>query len=419
MTVALTVTLLLVFCATIRFAYRGIDKGLPPYIAFVGAYYFVFFGFLSWYAAEYVPHLPYDRVLSGRAAAFIAAFAVIQVIGYALTSRLARPKGDPAATSDSASLLLAAWGGVALTFMFYLFPVLNTLPTLPQIRMPCWYFSLAVLCFLALQCKLSVLHCAAVAAAVALKFWLDLRTGEVTHIVFSGMIILSAGVFCRRVVLAVACIVVSLGVISSYGYIKYYSRAVISNRMVNIYEFSPDLTIHSLRASFASMARRSSPALLTSHVMARTPFPIPFQDRNPLIDAVSNHVPRFLWPSKPRETHGNAFGRRYGVVGASDKDTSWNICWPSDFYITGGILWALSAALFIGGLLGLLAVAIARMRNRALSFGLFSATIFPLFFQESNFSVMTGSLLWGGAFALAAYWTARLLISRVVSRKSS
>jgi hypothetical protein len=52
MTVALTVTLLLVFCATIWFAYRGIDKGLPPYIAFVGGYYFVFFGLLSWYAAE-------------------------------------------------------------------------------------------------------------------------------------------------------------------------------------------------------------------------------------------------------------------------------------------------------------------------------------------------------------------------------
>jgi hypothetical protein len=219
-------------------------------------------------------------------------------------------------------------------------------------------------------------------------------------------------------VLAVACIVVSLGVISSYGYIKHYHREVLLDRPVNIYKFSPDLTSQSLRASFYSMARRSSPALLTSHVMAQTPYPIPFEDRNPLIDAASNHVPRVLWPSKPRETHGNAFGRRYRVVGTSDKDTSWNICWPLDFYITGGILWALSAALFIGGLFGLLAVAIARIRNRALSFGLFSATIFPLFFQESNFSVMTGSLLWGGAFALAAYSTARLLMSRVVSRKS-
>jgi hypothetical protein len=307
---------------------------------------------------------------------------------------------------------------VALTFMFYLFPVLKTLPSLPQIRLPCWYFSLAVLCFLALQRKLSVLHCAAVAAAVSLKLWLDLRTGEVTHIVFNGIIILNAALFCQRVVLAVACIVVSLGVISSYGYIKYYHRAVLLDRPVNIYEFSPDLTSQSLRASFASMARRSSSALLTSHVMAQTPSPIPFEDRNPLIDAASNHVPRVLWRSKPRETHGNAFGRRYRVVGTPDKDTSWNICWPLDFYITGGILWALSAALFIGGLFGMLAVAIARIRNRALSFGLFSATIFPLFFQESNFSVMTGSLLWGGAFALAAYSTARLLMSRVVSRKS-
>ena len=143
MTVALSVALFLVFCVTIWLSYRQINRGIPPFLAFVGAYYFVFFGLLSWFAANHVHHLPYDDFVSAEAAIYIVAFVVIQIAGYAVVSRLVQPRQAEPRDVSVAPLLVAAWGGIGLTFLFHFAPVLLTLPSVPQIRQPCWYFSLA------------------------------------------------------------------------------------------------------------------------------------------------------------------------------------------------------------------------------------------------------------------------------------
>jgi hypothetical protein len=197
----------------------------------------------------------------------------------------------------------------------------------------------------------------------------------------------------------------------SYNFANDFSRAYVGGADHNEMKFEPSITHDSVFASVTNMARRSSAALLTSHVVARTPDTIPFDDRSPLLDVVTNHVPRVLWPDKPQEKLGNIFGRRYGILSKDDATTSWNVCWPADLYITGGFYHALSAILLIGVLLGLGAGALSRIRDRAFSFGLFTATLFPLFYQESNISMMAGSIMWSAAFCTAAYWTAHRLLT--------
>jgi hypothetical protein len=414
----LTLALLGIFSVTARISNKEIERGTPPFIVFVGGYYFLFFGVLSWFAAAYVKHLPYDRHVSVAAALFIVAFVAIQVAGYVLAFRLVPARDVPQRAVPAGPLLLVAWGGIVLALLFYFVPALSTLPSIPQLRQPGWYFAVAVMSYLILQRRLSRLQGCAFAAAVAAKLVLDLRNGELTHMVFSAIIILNAALLFRRHVLAICCVALCLTAISSYGYIKHFSRTVIADGPAPIFEFQPEITTDNLFASVAAMARRSSAALLTSHIIARTPETVPFEARNPFLDAAVNHVPRVVWPGKPLENFGNVFGRRYGILEADDNRTSWNICWTADFYITGGFAWALAGIFIVGLLLGLGNALLSRHADRIFSFGLYAATIFPLFYQESNFSVMAGSVLWSAAFLLLSYWIARRLF-RLPGRRAT
>jgi len=405
--VILTFALLAVFAASVMIYRLEAERGMPPFILYVGAYYFVFFGILSWFAAAFVPHLPYDGSTSARAALFIFAFVALQVAAYALVLRIVRPRAEAAKEVAAGPLALVAWGGITLVFLFYTFDVLQTLPSIPQLKQPLWYFAISILTLLSLQRQISWQHSAALVLAVILKLGLDLSNGEIHHSVFSLVIILNTALLSRRYVLFAACVISTFVIILSYGPIKYYARSIVRSEPTNVTGFEAGITLGSISPSIKSMARRSSAALLTNHAIANTPDAIPFDSRSPLTDALINHIPRVLWSDKPRENLGGVFGRKYGILNPDDYRSSWNICWPVDFYITGGFAWALAHIFFIGTLFGLAIVLLSRLSDRTFSFGIFSATIFPLFYQESNFSVMSGSVFWSAGFLFASYWISR------------
>jgi hypothetical protein len=403
----LTLALFAVLAATAWMSWRERETGDHPFIIFVGGYYFMFHGALSWFTAANVDHLPYMRALSIGAPLYTIAFVLFQMAGYQI-GKSVLPKPKPAATpARLAPLLLLSWGAAAFTLLFYIFPVMLTLPSLPQLKHPGWYFAIAILSYLAFDGRLSRLHIAAIAAMVVFKFFLDMVNGEVTHMLFSVVILLNAAFIFRRHGLALSCIVFCALVVSCYAYVKYFSRTIVLGDGTYIADFTPELSTNSLYASFSSMARRSSHGLLTNHVILLTPEWIGYDRRMPYVDALANHVPRALWPDKPQERLGNAFGKRYHILTADDERSSWNVCWTADLYITGGFRWALAGIFLIGLALGIGVRLISLHPDRAFSFGLFSATVFPLFYQESNFSVMTGSVLLVTIALLAAYWIAR------------
>lgn len=102
-------------------------------------------------------------------------------------------------------------------------------------------------------------------------------------------------------------------------------------------------------------------------------------------------VPRFLYPEKPTATIGNEFGRRYRLLDPYDSVTSYNLPWLVELYVNFGELAMLPGMLFFGILLARLTAAIGSASDLGFAIGL-SAT-HQLFAAESDFSVMWGNVI--------------------------
>ena len=356
-----------------------------------------------------MPHLPYNSDVSIEAIFFTLAFVGFQFAGYFLVSRSCHFRPHPTSSEATTALKFVSWMLMAGYFFIHFFLQRYPVPSLPQLEQPVWFFSFSTLVYLLLRRRLSFWHIVALVAVVVTKLSIDLLDGFVTPILFSVLIVLSAAMTLKSYRTLIITCLVCISLFGSYGYIKHFSKTYVKGEAADIFEFSPEFSLHNLKSSFNAMARRSSHLLVTSHVIEQTPSTIPFDQRNPFVDALVNHFPRVLWPSKPRETLGNEFGKRYGILTAGDNTTSWNLPWTVDFYISFGPILSVLSIFVIGGIFGIGIRWLSSRADRPFWFGVYSATLLPLFYQESNFSVMTGSLFSVLIFLLAAYWVAKTI----------
>lgn len=383
-----------------------------PFISFVAGYYLFFYGIFPIYAAIFVRYPPYPVNTSPATVAYVTLFLGAQILGYATWRRFRRsiPARSPASLDGTSSeVKLLAFGAVFFHLLFFALPQLAQLPSIPQLRDPLWNFGFAVLAWLGLTGRLSRKQVALWLGLTITKIGLDLSGGLITSSVFSCFILLVAAISLRRGRYVFLTLVSSLLIVSSYGYVKYFHRTVVDGGATNIFAFKPDFSARSLVATMNAVARRSADALVLEKVIELTPATIPYSGRNPMGRAVLDHIPRIFWPEKPKEKMGNAFGRQYGMIGKHDNVTSWNVPWTADFYIANGPVVALLEALVIGIGMSAAVAWMSAQADRVFWFGFYAATLFPLFYQESNFSVMTGSLFWIGAFLMFSYWIARKL----------
>ncbi|HER26922.1 MAG TPA: hypothetical protein ENI69_07415 [Rhodospirillales bacterium] len=381
-----------------------------PFFSLASSYYLIFYGIFPYYAASNVPHLPYDGNVGIKAALFTVVFVGFQFAGYFLAARSCKFEAGPAVSIATAALKLLSWSLMGTYFIIHFALQKYQIPSLPQLEKPFWYFAFSTLVYLLLQRQLTLLPVVVLAVAMISKLSINLVDGLLTPIIFDLLIVLSAALYLKSYRSVLVLVLVCLSLFGSYGYLKHFSRVVIKGELSNLYDFRPDLSLRSLKASIDSMARRSSHLLLIDHVIERTPSMVPFDQRNPLIDAMINHVPRVIWPSKPRETLGNSFGKRYGILNAKDMTTSWNLPWTVDFYITFGPALSVITIFIIGGVFGLGVRWLATRKDQPFWFGIYSAIVLPLFYQESNFSVMTGSVFSVLILLLVAYRVAKLIV---------
>ena len=61
-----------------------------------------------------------------------------------------------------------------------------------------------------------------------------------------------------------------------------------------------------------------------------------------------------LWPDKPEERLGQAFGHRYGVLQPADTITSENVPWLTEFFVNFGIAGVLLGMSLVGLVLAIL-----------------------------------------------------------------
>ena len=152
------------------------------------------------------------------------------------------------------------------------------------------------------------------------------------------------------------------------------------------------------------LLERTSQIGFLSHVMEQTPAPVPYLWGNSYATLVVKPVPRLLWPGKPLEDAGYWFSARYGMRSAGDYTTSFNVPWVVEAYANFGIAGLTIGMFLIGCLMGTLDMFLNshRMSETDLIFGI--SLIYATAFQESNFSLVIGSIL-PAAIALYLYFS--------------
>lgn len=128
-------------------------------------------------------------------------------------------------------------------------------------------------------------------------------------------------------------------------------------------------------------------------VVADTPNRQPYLLGESYVPLLTKFIPRFLFPGKPLENFGNVWANRYGYLGASNFTTSFNLPWLPEMYINFGLFGIAFLNIVLGLLFALLANAVWRRATdpSTFAFGMVLGT--PLFFVESNLSLLVGELV--------------------------
>ncbi len=143
----------------------------------------------------------------------------------------------------------------------------------------------------------------------------------------------------------------------------------------------------------AGLVQRVSLLPVLVLVVDNTPEPVPYWGGETYRPFFTSMIPRAVWPGKPEERTGNAFPRRYGWLPESSRRLSINLPWLTEMYANFGRIGIILGMALVGVLFGFLERFLDRPTMTPLEFVTGTTILLPLFFQESNFSLMTGSLL--------------------------
>jgi len=159
---------------------------------------------------------------------------------------------------------------------------------------------------------------------------------------------------------------------------------------------------------FETSAGRSANLDLLADVIIRTPREIPYWGGQTYLSLVGAFVPRFVWPDKPTKELGQAFGHRYGYIGAADNNTALNLPILVEFYANFGIAGVISGMFLVGLIYLILDRTVNNPGQDSLHSLVGVVILVPLANIESDFSLGFGGLLLNGV----ALW----LVLRTIRR---
>ncbi len=149
----------------------------------------------------------------------------------------------------------------------------------------------------------------------------------------------------------------------------------------------------SVNSATDSAIERTALIILFSNVIEDTPKTVPYWKGASYVNLFTSFIPRAFWPDKPIERVGNEFGRRYGYLGVKDYATSINLPWIVEMYVNFGKLGVALAMPLLGFILAFINQKLNSDKMDSLEVVMGSTVLFPLIYQESNFSLMTGNVL--------------------------
>jgi hypothetical protein len=150
--------------------------------------------------------------------------------------------------------------------------------------------------------------------------------------------------------------------------------------------------------AFGEVARsafgRLSHLITFAWIIEMTPEPVPYWAGETYLPILYKLVPRFLFPDKPMEVIGQAFGHRYELLWPLDLETAVNLPQLVEFYANFGVPGVLLGMFIVGlGYRAFEAVFVHReMGLGALVAGVHIAS--RLLMIEANLSGVVGGIFW-------------------------
>lgn len=143
---------------------------------------------------------------------------------------------------------------------------------------------------------------------------------------------------------------------------------------------------------FRGLAWRIGHVMTLGQVMEKTPQSVPFWNGETYKPLITSFIPRLIWPGKPEERVGATFGARYGYQQPHDTN-SFNLPWLTEMYVNFGWIGVVVGMSAVGMFLGFLERFFCRPDSTLAESVVGGAIVLPLFHQDSNLSVMIGSLV--------------------------
>ena len=143
----------------------------------------------------------------------------------------------------------------------------------------------------------------------------------------------------------------------------------------------------------SGITNRIAHAVPMSIVVDSTPDKVPYWRGETYKPLLTSWIPRAVWKNKPEERAGGKFGLRYGFMTTDSAQGSMNIPWNIEMYANFGIWGVLIGSVIVGIGLGTID-RIFNSPNTSMTEGLIgSALVLPIFYQDSNISVMMGTFV--------------------------
>ena len=396
------------------------DKPRPaPFMAFTGLFYAVCFGLpvftfpLIWPDAPPIVDWPNDSLyidseprttLLLQAVAVALMLAAFYLCRRTLFDRL--PHFRIWRSNETSAVVILLWLLLAAHFAYELIPAIRALPSIGQFLDPAAYVGLGGLLVLWLDRRLSSFHSLVALVALGLEFYLRLSGMLLSAVAFLGLffaMLLFRHNLRAALIVGLVTVVPLIGV---YHFVSSYRGADDSflvraarvaswmSKYANSSKEEQRVLARNKNVPFplASPLKRFAWTIPFAQVIQSTPDKVPFWHGETYKPLITDLVPRAFWPDKPEERTGYAFGVRYGIINPLSTHISINLPWLIEFYANFGTPGVLIGMTVIGIFLAFLDKFFNDPRLTGIEAACGIAIIFPLFYQESNLSVMIGSL---------------------------
>ncbi len=329
-------------------------------------------------------------VLAGTAA-LVAGFYLVRRrgLGWLPVPRIRERAGG------NASLLLL--GGLTLLHLAYKFvPELSRIPSIGQFLEPVGYVVFSAFLVLILKRKTSGPYTVLALLALVLLAAARVETFNFTQLMLLSLCVVAALVYTRAYRIASFCallLVLSLPVYEFTSTVRYVDGSFVKKveALIQTIDGYRKGVRRGATSATETGVRRISHTWLFTHVVSKSPAEVPFwggETYKPLFTAM---IPRAIWPDKPLEITGGRFGKRYDLLEPTSL-TSLNLPWHIELYANFGSLGVVIGMALIGAFLALLDKLLNAPGRRELEMGIGLGILIPLTFQDSNFSLMVGTL---------------------------